>query len=162
MSRSGVRKLILGSAIAGLSLWYGLRQHLTGAGPSVAEATTADAMNIDEILGALSPAAVTAEMQAELRERRLLAGAAWPADPFFKLTASEQQPDRQEQAADGAIGPRFLLKAIMSGERPLAMINGTVCAIGDRLADGSTIIAIDDYTVTLQGPQGPWLLKLSE
>lgn len=162
MNRSGLRKLILGSAIAALSLWYGLRQHLTGAGPSVAEATTAEVMNIDEILGALSPVAVTAEMQAELRERRLLAEAAWPADPFFKFTAPDQQQVQQEQAVDGAMGPRFLLKAIMSGERPLAMINGTVCAVGDRLADGSTIIAIDDCTVTLKGPQGPWLLRLSE
>lgn len=162
MNRSGLRKLTLGGAIAALSTWYGLRQFLADVAPAEAEATTVAATDIDEIVGQLSTPPAPTISPAELRERGLLAAAAWPANPFFRFAAPEQAQGGQEQTAHSEIGPRFLLNAIISGEQPLAMINGTVHSVGDHLADGSTITAIDEYAVTLQGPHGPWTLRLSE
>jgi hypothetical protein len=55
-----------------------------------------------------------------------------------------------------------VLNGVLSGTKPLAMINGLVVTVGDRLADGSVITAIDSRSVTLQGPQGPWTLELAK
>jgi len=162
MNRSGLRKLILGGVIAALSAWYGLRQFLGDAAPSQAEAATADVTDIEEIVGQWSTSASPTIPPAGPRARGLLAAAAWPADPFFRLATPEQTPGRPEETPHSEIGPRFLLNAIISGQRPLAMINGTVHSVGARLADGSTIIAIGEYAVSLQGPHGPWTLRLSE
>jgi hypothetical protein len=55
-----------------------------------------------------------------------------------------------------------VLTATVSGERPLAMINGRVLSVGNRLEDGSIITGIDEYAVRLRGSQGPWILRLPE
>ena len=102
--------------------------------------------------------------EAELAERQLLLAAPWPADPFFRDVATRKHGGNSGDVhtpASRADQP-YVLSATISGERPLAMINGTVLAVGDRLGDGSTITAIDNCAVTLQGPQGPWVLELSE
>jgi hypothetical protein len=164
MSRSSLRKLILVGAIAALSAWLAIDTFLPAAGPAQARAATPDVARIPEIVGELLPEAASTIPEAELAERRLLAAAPWPADPFFRTATTRKHggETRHEQApASGANRP-YVLSATVSGERPLAMINGTVLSVGDRLGDGSTITAIDNYAVTLQGPQGPWVLELSE
>jgi hypothetical protein len=165
MNRSGLRKLILGAAIAALSAWVGLEQLLPGTGPAQAGAAPAAAVAQQALLGELSAPAEATIPPAELAARRQLAAGPWPRDPFFRFTAprhggADGQPDTAARGA--AVQPRYVLSATLGGEKPLAMINGTVMSVGDRLGDGSTITAIDNYAVTLQGPQGPWILRLSE
>lgn len=166
MSPSGYRKLVFGSAIAGLSIWYGVSQLLPGTGPAQAEAATGESVAIDEVFAELS-AATPVISEARLREQRILAAADWPENPFFHPVSArpvESREDAEEEGepSRGGEQPRFVLNAIISGTEPLAMINGLVVAIGDQLADGSVITAIDTYSVTLQRPQGPWILRLSE
>jgi hypothetical protein len=160
MNRNGLRKVILGGVIAALSTWYGLRQFLGDAAPSPADAAATDVTDIEMIVGQLSTAATIP--QPAPPEPAPPAATPWPADPFFRFAAPERAQGRQVQTSPSASGPRFLLNAIISGQRPLAMINGTVHSVGERLADGSTIVAIGEYAVTLQGPQGPWTLELPE
>jgi hypothetical protein len=162
MSRSRLRKLILGAAIAALSAWYELGQLLTGAGPSEAGAMTAGTIDADSVVGAMWFPTTPPFPQAELRERSRLTEAAWPADPFFRGGVGGREPSGESGVMVGETDFRPLLTAILQGDEPLAMINGAVLSVGDRLADGSTITAIDDYKVRLQGPQGPWILRLSE
>lgn len=165
MDPSGYRKLVFGCAIAGLSIWYGISQLLPEAGPAQAEATTGESVATEEVLAEWSaPAPATSE--ARLRELRILAATDWPEDPFFRTVSAhpaESREDVQEREPSRGTGqPRLVLNAIISGAKPLAMIDGLVVAIGDQLADGSVITAIDTYSVTLQRPQGPWILRLSE
>ena len=162
MSRSSLRKLILGSAIAALGVWYALEHVPTGAGPAEARAATTNAASLDEIVRELSPPTASLTPLDELEERRVLAAAPWPADPFFHFVAPEHEGHGRERTTISDTRPRFALTATMGGDHPLAIINGTVLSIGDQLADGSKITAIDDYAVKLQGPYGPWILKLSE
>ena len=166
MNPSRYRKLVFGCAIAGLSIWYGISQLLPGVGPAQSEATTGESVAIDEVLAGLS-VATPATSTARLREQRILAAADWPQDPFFHPISAypvESREDAEEEhgPSRGAEQPRLVLIAIISGAEPLAMIDGLVVAIGDQLADGSVITAIDTYSVTLQRPQGPWTLRLSE
>jgi hypothetical protein len=161
MNRSNLRKLILGGAIAALGVWYVLGQLLPGIGPAKAGAATVDAAAVCEVADE-SLALVVSTDAPELDQRRLLAAAPWPANPFFRAAAGEPEAHRQGRAAVSATEPRYALTATLSGEQPLAMINGEVLSIGDRLGDGSTITAINDWAVSLQGPHGPWILRLSE
>jgi hypothetical protein len=166
MDASGYRKLVFGCAIAGLSLWYGISQLVPGAGPAPAEATTGESVAIEEVLAGWSvPAPATSE--AWLREQATLAATDWPEDPFFgavsaHLAESREDAEEAGEPSRGTEQPRFVLNAIISGAEPLAMIDGLIVAVGYQLADGSVITAIDTYSVTLQRPQGPWILRLSE
>jgi len=164
MSRSSLRKLILGAAIAALSVWYAIDTFLPTAGPAKARAARADVAKIPEIAEEPPPAAASTIPETELAERRSLAAAPWPADPFFRTAAPRQHGGEtgHEQAPASRANQPYVLSATISGERPLAMINGTVLTVGDRLGDGSTITAIDNYAVTLQGSQGSWVLELSQ
>ena len=161
MSRSGYRRLALGCLIAGLSTWYGLSHLLAGAGPAGALAATSEPSDVDELLD-LPPTRVSAAWEAVLREQRERAQAEWPANPFFRLVATAAEDDEEDDAQVLLAEPRFVLSAVIGGTRPLAVINGLVVTIGDRLADGSTITAIGGYSVRLHGPEGTRTLRLSE
>lgn len=163
MGHSSLRKLILGGAIAALGAWYAIDTFLPGAGPAKAGAATADVAKIPEIGDEPLPAVASRIPEAELAERRLLSAAPWPANPFFRAGTRKRGGEHgHEHTPASGTEQRYVLSATISGEKPLAMINGTVLSMGDRLGDGSMITAIDDYAVTLQGPQGPWVLELSE
>jgi hypothetical protein len=155
---------VFGCAIAGLGIWLGVSQLFPDAGPAEARAEVAGLEVADEILaefsGSKPPFSPTL-----LREWRVLAAADWPADPFFRQHSPllEENAEAQGRVREPSVErPRLVLNAIVSGAKPLAMINGLVVLVGDRLADGSVITAIEDYVVRLEGPQGPWTLRLSE
>lgn len=157
MSRSGYRKLILMGLIAALGCWYGVTTWLPGGGPVVASAVTGDASGLEEILGAsLGLAELPAPVAAELSalERR-----AWPPNPFFRdvVTGDAEEPMGEDDAAE-----RVVLSGVIGGQTPLALINGMVVSVGDRLADGSVVITIDEYSVELDGPGGSRLLSIEK
>jgi hypothetical protein len=165
MGRSQYRKLVFGCAIAGLSIWYGISQLVPGVGPAPAEGTTGESAAIEEVLAAWSVPA-PAPSEAELRERHMLAATDWPEDPFFRTVSAPPAESREDvegrEPSRGTGQPRLVLNAIISGAEPLAMIDGLIVAVGDQLADGSVITAINTDSVRLQRPQGPWILRLSE
>jgi len=161
MSRNAHWRLILGAVIAGLCGWYGVAHLLRTTGPSTAQAASPALPSVDQSSG--QPHTQASSRAATLeREQRLIASTPWPHDPFFRLTALDAQEESDQEAQHGGDEAIFVLNAVISGPPPLAMINGSVVAVGARLLDGSTVTAIDAHGVTLRGPQGPWTLVLSE
>jgi hypothetical protein len=161
MGRSGCRKLILGCAIAVLAVWYGLSQVITETGPASAQASTEAVPEVGELIGP-TISVVSPIPEAVKREQRKLASADWPADPFFTRISTSLPEDPKNTAEVLSDEPRLVLRAIVGGARPLAMIDGLVVAVGDQLADGSTVVAIGTDSVTLDGSHGTWILKLSQ
>jgi len=88
--------------------------------------------------------------------------AVWPRDPFFRFADPGAGEETRAGPADPRPTARFALSAVLSGSPPLALINGRVVAVGDRLADGSIVVAIDADSVTLEGSQGSWTLRLRD
>lgn len=163
MKAENYRKLVFGGAIAGLGAWVGLAHLLPGTGPAEVWAKSTEPQEIGETLAALSESMPSAS-QTMADEQPAAAAVAWPADPFFRSGAWSQY-DRQTQAQPSELSggqPGFVLNAVLSGTKPLAIINGLVVTVGDRLADGSVITALDSRSVTLQGPQGTWTLELAK
>ena len=161
MSRSGYRKLVLGCLIAALSTWYGLSRIVGDTGPASALAATEESSGADESLDDLS-LDIAPVPRIRPRAGRESAQVEWPADPFFRRAPTAVEEDPGDGVEARAQEPRFVLRAIIEGVRPLALIDGVVVAVGDRLVDGSTVVAIRAYSVTLQGPQGTWILRLSQ
>lgn len=161
MNRSAYRKLILGSVIIGLAGWYGVTNFLIGASPPKATAAVAPSSEYRAPAEVESSTTNTVD-QRLLREQHDLAAAAWPPDPFRRVETNENTSTQVDDDLADDDKTTFVLNAIISGSVPLAMINGRVIVVGDQLADGSTVAAIDTYSVELSGPMGPWTLTLSE
>lgn len=161
MSPSVYRKLILGGLVAGLAGWLVIPRLLGTSGPRPAYATESVAPEAAEPV-ADNPALATPRVELAGWARDGPTPAAWPEDPFQRrrelasATEDAQLPARPEQPA------AFVLSAIISGDVPRALINERVLAVGDRLADGSTVVAIETFSVALSGPEGTWTLELSE
>jgi hypothetical protein len=154
MNRSTWRKLILATAMAVLGAWLVIPQVLRRAGPAPALAATADeaaAGDDDAILAALGAVAALPGPDTPVSP-------GWPADPF---TPRGPGPgSRAPTPAPQAPSPGLSLDGIISGTAPRALIQGQIVGIGDQLASGYTVTAIDTNSVTLAGPQGPWTLTL--
>ena len=164
MRSNGRRQLILGGLIAGLGIWFGAGRLLGEAGPAHARADGSDSWSdeadaLDRSTG--GPVASEAVQRAR-RAQQDLADAAWPRNPFLRPLSERTQESDQEHADTPAEQPQFVLNAIVGGTAPLAMINGRTVAEGDVLSDGSTLTAIDAYSVTLRGPRGIWTLRLPD
>ncbi|MCK4340576.1 MAG: hypothetical protein KAY37_02485 [Phycisphaerae bacterium] len=161
MNRSGYRKLILGGLIAGLGGWGVVnRVFSTGGATEVQAATAVVPRAVALSAEPVQPAAL--EHVAELTERDAPVPGGWPPDPFFRLSASEPDEDEAADSETASEQMQFVVDAIISGTTPLAVINGEVVAVGGQLSDGSTVTAIESYSVTLRGAQGEWTLKLSD
>jgi hypothetical protein len=161
MSPRAYRKLILGGLVAGLAGWHVIPRLLGASGPRPAHAADSGAPEAEPAAADLAlPALPNVEIGAWARDGP--APAAWPEDPFQRrreiapATEDARLSARPEQPA------AFVLNAIISGDTPRALINERVLAVGDRLADGSTVVAIDTFSVALSGPAGTWTLELSE
>jgi hypothetical protein len=92
-----------------------------------------------------------------------LAQASWPPDPFSRAAAqpaADSAVDTIRSGGDGEL--RCVLNGIISGDPPLAMINGMVVALDDRLADGTVVTSIGPDSVTLERPTGTQVLGLQE
>jgi hypothetical protein len=159
MSPSTLRRLILGGILAGMT-GYGLWQ-LRG-GPDSAAAQNSSPESSPEPDEA-DPLAATLQLSEEhQRERAALTAAAWPPDPFRRLEQTGSlrllRPEPTEARQTGAL----ILSGIISGSSPLAMIDGRVVTVGDRLGQGAVVITIDDDSVTLQTPKGTRILRLPD
>jgi hypothetical protein len=158
MSPSALRKLILGGLVAGLAGWL-VVPHLLGArGPRTAQAADSPTPETQPAVADLTLPDV--EMVAASLEGPT--PAPWPADPFLGQRSHAPGPDDARPSTRPAQPAAFVLSAIISGDVPRALINERVLAVGDRLADGSTIVAINTLSVALSGPAGTWTLELSE
>ena len=158
MSPDAYRKLILGGAIVVLGSWYGVSDLLSGARPAQATAATGEALDAVQTLRAgASFAALPEAVERELKELKPLP---WPTDPFFR--GASHTLAKHDVIAPGAGENRTVLNGIIRGDPPLAMINGTIVAVGDRLADGSVVTAVNGLSVCLDGPNGPRILELEE
>ena len=160
MNPSTRRKLILGGLLAVLAAWLVLPTVLRRGGPAQAQAATteeaeATGVGADVVLPVLSAVAALPAPEAPVN-------LGWPSDPFQRLHPPRPANGLDTAAAPAETHPGLALEAIISGSSPRAMIQGQIVAVGDRLAGGYTVTAIDAYSVTLAGPQGPWTLTLPQ
>jgi hypothetical protein len=160
MNPSHRRKLILGGLLAVLAVWLVLPTVLRRGGPAQAHAATAD-----EIEAASTDADVVAPLLsavAALPTPEALVNLGWPSDPFQRLHPPTPAKNPDAAAAPAETHAGLAVEAIISGSSPRALIQGQIVAVGDQLAGGYTVTAIDAYSVTLAGPQGPWTLTLPQ
>jgi hypothetical protein len=160
MTRSDRRKLVFGGLIVGLASWYGLSPWLDNPVPARAQAASVDTADPNDSEELFTWALV--EPSTPVRQQPGDVTGEWPDNPFFGAQPASSQREADTSSASPAEAARFVLNAILSSAEPLAMINGQVYAVGDRLADGSEIVAIGTSSVTLHGPHGKWTLELSE
>jgi hypothetical protein len=158
MNPSAPRKLILGGVLAVLAGWLVIPRLIHNTGPAPAQAadtdTTRSADRDAELLLpilAAAPAAPAVPLAAE-----------WAADPFHRLRPATAPDQPQTPVQPGQPPAALVLEGILNGAAPSALISGQIAGVGDRLPGGYTVAAIDAYSVTLDGPQGPWTLKLPQ
>jgi hypothetical protein len=160
MNPSARRKLILGGVVAVLAAWLVLPLVLRHRGPAEAQAAAsadADVAGDDAELVTPLLLAVAALPAAELPVDQ-----GWPADPFQRLRSGTPDTTADSSAAPTDVRARPVLNGIIGGSSPRALIQGQIVAVGDRVVGGYTVTAIDAYSVTLEGPQGPWTLTLPQ
>ncbi len=91
----------------------------------------------------LSPA----EIEAVARARELRRHAARSvSSPFYAPRIVESEPARVEAPVvepEPPAPPTFVLSGVMNGKPPIAVIDGQVHQVGDRLGEGWRIISID-------------------
>ena len=82
----------------------------------------------------------------------------WTTKPAFyaspAVSATPSLPDLPVNPADLERVPDFLLTGVMDGRTPMAVINGRLLRVGEMVAPGWALNAIDPatLTVTLMGP----------
>ena len=161
MIPSAYRKLILGGVVTGLAGWLVIPRLLGASGPRSAHAADSDAPAAKSAVADLAlPALPNVEIGAWTRDGPT--PAPWPEDPFQRRRESAPGTEDARLSVRPERPAAFVLHAIISGDVPRALINERVLAVGDRLADGSTIVAIDAFSVALSGPAGTWTLELSK
>ena len=158
MSPSAYRKLILGGLVAGLAGWLVIPRLLGASGPRPAHA--ADSVAPEAGPAAANLALPNVEIGAWARDGPT--PAPWPEDPFQRRREFAPGTEDARLSARPERPAAFVLNAIISGDVPRALINERVLAVGDRLADGSTLVAIDTFSVAFSGPEGTWTLELAE
>lgn len=138
-----IRLLLAGLLAAGA--WFAL-SFRDGAAPRPAAAA----------LPAAPRLVSTAPAQAPVPPRAWPDRRAWPPDPF-RTPGSSSRPDNGMNStiprSDLPARP-FVLKAILDGQNPRAILDGQVVAVGDRLPGGATVAAIDAFSVTLTETDG--------
>ena len=172
MTPDARHKLILAGVIAVLAAWVLIPQVLRRVGPAPAQAAGAElepgspgeaAVGEPGAAEDDTVASVLAAMAA-LPTPDTPTGSVWPADPFGSR-ASGPGP-RVPAPAPQAPNLGLALEGIISGSPdapgPRALIQGQIVAVGDQLAGGYTVTAIDTNSVTLAGPLGPWTLTLPQ
>ncbi len=164
MNPSTRRKLILAVVMAVLGAWAVIPQVLRRAGPAPAQAAASDETPAADDPGAPGDDAVLAVVAAvaALPVSDAPASPGWPADPFQRLepTAPAQGSAADKAPAEAHAG--LTLDGIISGSAPRALIQGQIVGVGEQLAGGYVVTAIDTNSVTLAGPQGPWTLTLPQ
>lgn len=100
--------------------------------------------------------------QALRRRRAEALAASWPENPFDRNRPARVDPDKIENLPMRGEKTRFVLNAIVSGDCPLAMIDGKVFAVGDSLYGEYKVAAIDSESVRLEGAGGSRNLRLAK
>lgn len=122
--------------------------------------------DLAEELPASSPPPISPKadlLATRLPDQGAPTGGHWPADPFFRPAPASGKKAGQEQvqpvAGDHA---SYHLTAILGGVNPLAILDGQVVGLGDRLAGGAYVAAIEELSVILETPTGKVVVKLPE
>jgi hypothetical protein len=141
-------KIALFTAIGGLSIYLVITR--MGAGPDSAAAAPSQT-TIAEDSAAAPKTDGMPELTAEHVEAwRATAAMAWPDDPFTKV---ERFSDPDSESGPASPNPddkrAFILNAVMKGNPPLAMINGRIVTVGDRI-DSAVVEEIGSYSVRLR------------
>lgn len=169
MRSKRLRSLALGGAITALAVWTGL----TYWPPASSEAATDDETLLEDALeelpedsGEETETAAVSPPADHWEELTAAAPRVWPPDPFFRSAPAQPAadpgaaPTTRPDAAAAAQPAPFALSAILGGEPPLALIDGRVVGVGDTLAEGVTIVAIDDLSVTIAEGARIYVLRL--
>ena len=151
-------------AIGGLSMYLVITR-IGGGGPASAAAAAAVASQtpiiVDDAAAAVPQMDDSAELTPEQTEAwRSIAAAAWPDDPFTKMERFSEPDSGSGQVAPNPDDTRaYVLNAVMKGNPPLAMIDGRIVTVGDRI-DGAVVEEIGAYTVRLRLQDGVRTLRV--
>ncbi len=146
------------TAIGGLSIYLVITR--IGGGPDSAVAapgrTTvvagAAAMTVSDDIAELTPEQIEAWRSA--------AATAWPDDPFTKMERFSEPDTKSDPNAQNPDDKHaFVLNAVMYGNPPLAMIDGRIVTVGDRI-DGAVVEKIGSYSVRLRLHDGVRTLRV--
>lgn len=160
MNPNRLKKTVMASLIGALGLWLAVDRFLPGMEPVRAEAAESVAsVEPPDASEEIVPVAKSDDPEIQ-RERDRWTQAPWPADPFNRDHRGETAVNNSNN--ETGTSARHALTAIVTGRRPLALIDGAYLTVGDKLPDGSRIEAIGSNSVALQGPEGPWTLMLPE
>lgn len=154
-------KIILLTVIGGLAIYLAVSQGATEPRQAAAADTvTAEPEQIqpDDQTAAEPRGALTPE-QAEAW--RLAAARGWPDDPFTRIERySERSAEDPVSADENSSDKRgFVLNAVMKGDPPLAMINGRIVGVGDRI-DEAIVERIGSYSVRLRAGEEVRTLRI--
>lgn len=160
MKSSNIRKAIFGGLIAILAAWCVLPRWLGRTGPALAEA--AEETEVSEATEPAPQVDSYARARAVAREQRAAAAIAWPENPFALTVVAPESAVPTASGSANVAQPAYVLKGVITGTPARALLNDRIVAVGDELADGSTILSIDANSLTLQGPEGHVVVTLEE
>ena len=151
-------RIALFTAIGGLSIYLVITR--IGGGP-VSAAAAPSRTTIVEAAAPGPKASHMAELTPEQIEAwRTAAASAWPDDPFTKM---ERFSDPDSESGPASPSPddkhAYVLNVVMKGNPPLAMINGRIVTVGDRI-DNAVVEEIGSYSVRLRLHDGVRTLRV--
>ena len=151
-------KIALLVAIGGLSIYLVITQ--IGGGPVSAAAAAAQTTIVEDAAPVAKMDDIAELTPEQIEAWRSTAAAAWPEDPFTKMERFSDPDSGSGPASPSADDTRaFVLNAVMKGNPPLAMINGRIVTIGDRI-EGAVVEEIGAYSVRLRLQDGVRTLRV--
>ena len=160
MRLSRLRTSLLGGAILVLIIVYAVPRITGRGGPASVLAAPAAAEPNETVRN--KPLAL-ARAQTALWAARAAAEQAWPENPFVVPPAQDLPGTPSVSNASAprtTVAVKHVLKAIITGDTPRAVLNESVVAVGDVLWDGSVVLSIDAGSLTLRGPEGTTVLNI--
>lgn len=156
MRTDSQRKLIFGLAIGGLAVWAGIMYWP----PAESRAASTPTISAIKTLRDVPRDMEDIEQPAPPVWADDAGSVPWPANPFFRERPAVAQEAEAVDVFSPASGVDYVLTAILSGEPPMAMIDGRLVGVGDKLGDQTIIIGIDGSTVTIREPDQTRVLRL--
>ena len=154
-------KIILLTAIGGLLIYLAVSQGtIEPRQAAAADTAAAEPEHVQpDVPAAAEPRGALTAKQAEAW--RLTAAADWPDDPFTRIERYSDQSGVDPIVADEDSGDNrgFVLNAVMKGDPPLAMVNGRIVAVGDRI-DDAIVERIGSYSVRLRSGEEVRTLRI--
>lgn len=151
-------QIALLAAIGGLSIYLVITR--IGGSPDSAAAAPSQATIVANVAAVPKTDDIAELTPEQIEAWRSTAASAWPDDPFTKMQqVSEPDSESGPDSPNSDDTRAFVLNAVMKGYPALAMINGRIVTVGDRI-NGAVVEEIGSYSVRLRLPDGVRTLRV--